>query len=170
MSHLSEKSCHFVVSIFEIKPSNNLASQGDCGKRHSLGVEKTVYMGSETAGGSPSEEQSSGDGFALHCVHKHLIHSVDTNYHLGDHPLISSYMSLYTQAEILQKCLMAMHYLIFNTCSSFPCRLVTFGLMAQAACSQSKAWLQGGQGAGVMKASSMETGKSADIVLPWHTE
>lgn len=123
-------------------------------------------MGSETAGGSQSEEHSSGDGFALHCVHKHLIHSVDTNYHLGDQPLISSYMSLYTQAEILQKCLMAMHYLIFNTCSSFPCRLVTFGLMAQAACSQSKVWLQGGQGAGVMKASSMETGKSADIVLP----
>lgn len=59
---------------------------------------------------------------------------------------------------------MAMHYLIFNTCSSLPCRLVAFGLMAPAACSQSNARLHGGQGAGVMKASSMDTG--ADTVLP----
>lgn len=54
---------------------------------------------------------------------------------------------------------MAVHYLIFNTSSSFPCRLVAFGLMAQA-------WLHCGQGAGEMKASSMERGELADIVLP----
>lgn len=94
-----------------------------------------------------------------------LILSVDTNYHLGDHPLISSYVSLYTQAEIFQKRLMAVHYLIFNTCPSFPGGSVAFGLMAQAACSQSNTWLHAGQGAGVTKGSSMQTGKSADIVL-----
>ena len=66
--------------------------------------------GSDTEEGSPSEEQSSGRDFASHCVHKHIIHSVDVNYHLADNPLISSSVSFYTQTEISQKCLMAICY------------------------------------------------------------
>lgn len=67
--------------------------------------------GSETEGESPSAEQSSGDDFASHCVHKRVIHSVDVKYSLAYNPLISSSVSFYTQAEISQKCLMAMRYL-----------------------------------------------------------
>ncbi|KAF4798747.1 MAM domain-containing glycosylphosphatidylinositol anchor protein 2 [Turdus rufiventris] len=47
---------------------------------------------------------------------------------------------------------------LFHDVICLTLRLVTFGLMAQVACSQSKVWLQGGQGAGVKKARSMETG------------
>lgn len=165
MNHISENSYPFAVSIFEIKPFNNLPPQGTKRKDRVLGVEKWSMWGSEAKGESSSEEQSSGDDFASHCVNKRIIHSVDVNYHLADNPLISSSVSFYTQAEISQKCLMAIRYLLFITCSSFPRGLVAFGLIAQADCSQINAWVGGGQGAGVMEASSMETGELAEIVL-----
>lgn len=64
-----------------------------------------------------------------------MIRSVDVNYHLADNPLISSSLSFYTQNEMSQKCLMVICYLVFNTCSSFPHRLVTFGWITQTALS-----------------------------------
>lgn len=126
------------MSIFEIKAFSNLPSQGTKGiNRECWELKKLSMGGSETEGGSLSEEQSSEDDFASHCAHKRIIHSVDVNYHLSDNPLISSSLSFHTQAEISQKCLMAIHYLILTTCSYFPHRLVAFGLTVQVDCSQS---------------------------------
>lgn len=167
VSHHSENSYPFAGSVFNIRSFNNLPSQGTKGNdRECSGLRKLSMWGSDTEGGTPSEEQSSGHDLASHYVHKHIIHSVDVNYHLADNPLISSSGSSYTQTEISQKCLMAICYLIFNTCSSFPHRLVEFRLIAQADCSQSNTWVCGGQGAGAMEARSMVTGELADIVLP----
>lgn len=122
--------------------------------------------GTETEGGSPSEERSSGGDFASHSVHRHIIHSVDVNDRLADKPLISGSVSFYAQAEISQECSVAINYLMLNICSSFPCRQVASGLITQADCSQSNAWVCSGQGAGVMEVSSMATSELADIVLP----
>lgn len=119
------------MSIFEIKAFSNISSQGTKGiNRGCWELKKLSMGGSETEGGSLSEEQSSGDDFASQCVHKHIIRSVDVNYHLSDNPLISSSVSFHTQAEFSQKCLVAIRYLILTTWSYFPHRLVALGLAA----------------------------------------
>jgi len=66
-------------------------------------LRKLSRGGSETEVGSPSEEQSSGDDFASHCVHKRVICSVDINSGLADNPWTRSSVTFYTQAEISQK-------------------------------------------------------------------
>lgn len=148
VSHLSENSYPFAVSVFERKPFNNLPSQGTKEKIESVGGCKLSRGGIRNRRREPIWAAQLWEWFCLHCAHKRIIHSVDVNYCLADNPLISSSVSFYTQAEISQKCLMALRYLIFNTRSSFPHRLVAFGLRAQADCSQSNTWVCGGQGAG----------------------